>query len=72
MVGIKRDIMSSLPREATSLREDQNSMSMKTKAAILVSSAAVLVFVVVGGLNGVRASNNDGSYHQIQVYSEVL
>jgi carboxyl-terminal processing protease len=47
-------------------------MSMKTKAAILVSSAAVLVFVVVGGLNGVRASNNDGSYHQIQVYSEVL
>ena len=26
----------------------------------------------VGGLDGVRASNNDGSYRQLQVYSEVL
>ena len=47
-------------------------MSMKTKAAIVVSSAAVLLFTLVGGLNGVRASNNDGSYRQLQVYSEVL
>jgi len=45
---------------------------MKTKAAIVVSSAAVLLFTLVGGLNGVRASNNDGSYRQLQVYSEVL
>ena len=47
-------------------------MSIKTKAAIVVSSAAVLLFMVVGGLDGVRASNNDGSYRQLQVYSEVL
>jgi len=47
-------------------------MSIKTKAAVLIASAAVLLFVLVGGLNGVRASSNDGSYRQIQVYSEVL
>jgi carboxyl-terminal processing protease len=47
-------------------------MSMKIKAAILVCSAAVLVFMVVGGLDGVRASSNDGAYRQLQVYSEVL
>ncbi len=47
-------------------------MSIKTKAAIVVSSAAVLLFMLVGGLDGVRASNNDGSYRQLQVYSEVL
>ena len=48
-------------------------MSMKTKAAILVTSFAVLLFVVVGSLGGVHASSsNDGSYHQLQVYSEVL
>jgi carboxyl-terminal processing protease len=47
-------------------------MSMKTKAAILVCSAAVLLFMVVGGLDGVRASSNDGAYRQLQVYSEVL
>src|SRR6201993_5098522 len=47
-------------------------MSMKTKAAIVVSSTAVLLFMVVGGLDGVRASSNDGSYRQLQVYSEVL
>src|ERR1700748_2831120 len=47
-------------------------MSMKTKAAILVTSFAVLLFVVVGSLGGVRASNNDGSYRQLRVYSEVL
>jgi carboxyl-terminal processing protease len=47
-------------------------MSIKTKAAIVVSSAAVLLFMALGGLDGVRASNNDGSYRQLQVYSEVL
>ncbi len=47
-------------------------MSIKTKAVILVSSAAVLLFMVVGGLDGVRASSNDGAYRQLQVYSEVL
>ncbi len=47
-------------------------MSMKTKAAILVTSFAVLLFMVVGGLGGVRASSNDGAYRQLQVYSEVL
>ena len=45
---------------------------MKTKAAILVTSFAVLLFVVVGGWGGVHASSNDGSYRQLQVYSEVL
>ena len=45
---------------------------MKAKAAILVSSFTVLLFMVVGGLGGVRASSNDGAYRQLQVYSEVL
>jgi carboxyl-terminal processing protease len=48
-------------------------MSMKTKAAILFTSFAVLLFFVVGSLGGVHASSsNDGSYRQLQVYSEVL
>src|ERR1700733_15525399 len=48
-------------------------MSLKLKAAILVPSAAVLLFMVVGGMDGVRASSNsDGAYRQLQVYSEVL
>lgn len=48
-------------------------MSMKIKSAILVISAAVLVFSLVGGLPSVRASNdNDGAYRELQVYSEVL
>jgi carboxyl-terminal processing protease len=47
-------------------------MSIKTKATILVSSVAVLLFMVVGGLDGVRASSNDGAYRQLTVYSEVL
>lgn len=47
-------------------------MSIKTKAIILVFSAAILLFMVVGGLDGVRASGNDGAYRQLQVYSEVL
>jgi carboxyl-terminal processing protease len=50
----------------------KNLMSMKTKAAVLVSSFAVLLFVVVGSFGGVHASSNDGSYRQMQVYSEVL
>ena len=45
---------------------------MKIKAGILVSSFAVLLFVVVGSFGGVHASSNDGSYRQMQVYSEVL
>src|SRR5207245_10288191 len=32
----------------------------------------VLLFMVVGGMDGVRASSNDGAYRQLQVYSEVL
>src|SRR6266705_3667587 len=63
-------------RRQISCREGQsrrsNPMSMKTKAAILVSSAAILLFMVVGSLDGVRASSNDGAYRQLQVYSEVL
>ena len=45
---------------------------MKIKAGILVTSFAVLLFVVVGSMGGVHASSNDGSYRQLQVYSEVL
>ncbi len=45
---------------------------MKVKAAILVSSFAVLLFMIVGGLGGVHASSTDGAYRQLQVYSEVL
>jgi carboxyl-terminal processing protease len=47
-------------------------MSMKIKVAILACSATLLLFVVVGGMNGVRASSNEGAYRQMQVYSEVL
>src|ERR1700675_17264 len=60
-----------VPQEATPFQK-KNLMSMKTKAAILVSSFAVLFFVVVGSLGGVHGSSNDGSYRQMQVYSEVL
>jgi len=45
---------------------------MKIKATILVTSFAVLLFFVVGSMGGVHASSNDGSYRQLQVYSEVL
>jgi carboxyl-terminal processing protease len=45
---------------------------MKAKAVILASSALVLLFMLVGGMDGVRASNSDGAYRQLQVYSEVL
>jgi carboxyl-terminal processing protease len=47
-------------------------MSLKLKAAILICSSAVLLFMVVGSLDGVSASSNDGAYRQLQVYSEVL
>jgi carboxyl-terminal processing protease len=47
-------------------------MSLKIKAAILLSSSAVLLFTLIGGVNGVRASSKDGAYPQLQVYSEVL
>src|ERR1700683_4963688 len=47
-------------------------MSIKTKAVVLASSALVLLFMVVGGMDGVRASSNDGAYRRLQVYSEVL
>ena len=47
-------------------------MSNKIKAVILIPSAAVLIFTMVGGLDAVRASNNDGAYRQMTVYSEVL
>jgi carboxyl-terminal processing protease len=47
-------------------------MSIKTKAAVLVASIAILTFMVVGNLDGVRASSNDGAYRQLTVYSEVL
>jgi carboxyl-terminal processing protease len=62
-------------RKPTSFPENEKTkapMSMKTKAVILVSSFALLLFVVVGSLGGVHASSNDGSYRQMQVYSEVL
>jgi carboxyl-terminal processing protease len=58
--------------DVPSFLDDYKSMSIKTKAAILVTSFAVLLFMVVGGLGGVRASSNDGPFRQLQVYSEVL
>src|SRR5260370_23896878 len=64
--------MSRVPAEVTPSRRRPKLMSMKTKAAILVPSFAVLVFVVVGSMGGVHASSNDGAYRQLQVYSEVL
>jgi carboxyl-terminal processing protease len=64
--------MEALPEEVSPSGKRSKLMSMKTKAAILVSSFAVLVFVVVGSMGGVHASSNDGSYRQLQVYSEVL
>jgi len=70
--SIKHVIMKPVVEKPTSLFGKIASMSTKIKAAILVPSAAVLIFMVVGGMNGVRASNNDGAYRQLQVYSEVL
>src|SRR5579884_2046668 len=47
-------------------------MSIKIKTALLVASAGVLLFFAAGQINSVRASNNDGAYPQMEVYSEVL
>ena len=47
-------------------------MSKNIKTAILVASAGVLLFSLAGQIRGVRASNNDGAYRQMEVYSEVL
>ena len=46
-------------------------MSTKIKTTLLVASAGVLLFSLIGNLTGVRASN-DGAYKQMEVYSEVL
>jgi carboxyl-terminal processing protease len=47
-------------------------MSTKIKTALLVASAGVLLFSLAGQIAHVRASNNDGAYPQMEVYSEVL
>src|SRR5580692_11049498 len=64
--------MESVLQKVMSLSGKTITMSNKVKAAILIPSAAVLLFMVVGGMDGVRASSNDGAYRQLQVYSEVL
>jgi carboxyl-terminal processing protease len=46
-------------------------MSTKIKILILVASAGLLLFSLAGQFGAVRASN-DGSYKQMEVYSEVL
>src|SRR5579862_249634 len=46
-------------------------MSNRFKALILSVSLVVVLFMVAGGLV-VRASDNDGAYRQLSVYSEVL
>jgi len=46
-------------------------MSNRFKAVILSVSLVVVLFMVAGGLV-VRASDNDGAYRQLGVYSEVL
>ena len=46
-------------------------MSKKIKYFLLTLSACIVVFTVVGGLR-VRASNDDGAYRQLGVFSEVL
>src|SRR3954463_14915416 len=47
-------------------------MSKMLKATILTCSSAILLFILVGGSSGVRASSNDGAYRQLGVFSEVL
>jgi carboxyl-terminal processing protease len=69
---IKQDIIEALAGEPTSILRKNISMSTKIKAAILIPSAAVLLFMVVGAMDSVRASSNEGAYRQLQVYSEVL
>lgn len=46
-------------------------MSKQIKAFLLTLSVAMVLFTVVGGLR-VRASNDDGAYRQLGVFSEVL
>src|SRR5690348_6672740 len=68
--------MKALPEDHPSAKTKQpgrlNPMSLKTKAVVLACSFLVLTFVVVGGMDRVRASSNDGAYRQLGVYSEVL
>src|SRR6266516_7334425 len=64
--------MGRVSQEVIPFQKKTKQMSMKIKAAILVTSFAVLLFVVVGSMGGVHASSSDGSYRQLQVYSEVL
>ena len=47
-------------------------MSKKAKALILSVSLSIILFTVVGGFGVKAASDNDGPYKQLQVYSEVL
>ena len=47
-------------------------MSKKAKAVILSVSLAIVLFAVVGGFGVRAASNDDGAYRQLGVYSEVL
>ncbi|HWR14283.1 MAG TPA: S41 family peptidase [Terriglobales bacterium] len=46
-------------------------MSKTLKAVLLLSSVAVVAFIVIGGLR-VSAASNDGAYRQLGVFSEVL
>jgi carboxyl-terminal processing protease len=46
-------------------------MSKHIKAALLCVSVAIVLFTIVGGLR-VSASNDDGAYRQLGVFSEVL
>jgi carboxyl-terminal processing protease len=46
-------------------------MSRTLKFSLLILSAFVVLFTVVGGLR-VRAANDDGAYRQLGVFSEVL
>lgn len=47
-------------------------MSKKVKAFVLSLSIVLVTFAVVGGLGVKAASNDDGAYRQLGVYSEVL
>jgi len=44
---------------------------MRLKAAVIGTSAVLVLFAVLGGL-GVRAASGEGAYRQLSVYSEVL
>ncbi len=47
-------------------------MSKKVKAVILSVSIAIVLFTIAGGLGVRAASDDDGAYRQLGVYSEVL